>query len=107
MKITYARAEVEVEVDLTGGTTLPVIDHLDRDTMQVERVLLKYLSEDGRPWITHWTVSGYSAATGHTMLDLASHMRAGYKKSDTPGWLIDLVADHRPRTGDRMSLPEF
>jgi hypothetical protein len=104
MKVTYSSAEVSLEIDLTGGHTLPVIDHGDQvGTMSVERVYLRYLSEGGKPWVTGWTCSGYSAATGHALLDLDS---SRVNRARTPGWLIDLVASHRPKTGDRVSLPE-
>jgi hypothetical protein len=103
VKVYSSVAEVHLDIDLTGGTTLPIIDHGDQ-TMSVETIHLRYFSEEGRPWATSWTASGYSAATGHVLLDIGS-LRVPRK--DWPGWLTDLVASHRPRTGDRMSLPEF
>jgi hypothetical protein len=103
VKIIGSAASITISVDLTGGTTLPVIDSPNYITMSVEAVHLRYYSEDGRPWITGWACSGYSAANGHALLNIDS---AKIPRRDWPGWLVDLVAENRPRTGDRV-LPEF
>lgn len=103
MRVIGSAASVTISVDLTGGTTLPIIDYPGHVTMSVEAVHLRYYSEDGRPWVTGWACSGYSAATGLALLDIDS---AKVPRRDWPGWINDLVADSRPKTGDRI-LPEL
>lgn len=105
MKIAYTTADVTISVNLIDGHTLPVIDHpaYDGETMSVEEIHLRYYSDSGQPWVTSWTCSGYSAATGRGMTDVESHR---VPRRDWPGWVNDLVSQTRPKTGDRI-LPEL
>jgi len=103
VKLIGSAASVTISVDLTGGTTLPIIDSPHYVTMSVEAVHLRYYSEDGRPWTTGWACSGYSSANGSVLLDIDS---ASMPRRGWPGWLVDLVAESRPKTGDRI-LPEL
>lgn len=105
MKIAYTSAEVTINIDLVGDHTLPVINHpaYGGDTMSVESVHLRYYSDTGRPWVTSWICTGYGAAAGNAMTDLESHR---VPRRDWPGWINDLVANSRPKTGDRI-LPEL
>lgn len=105
MKIAYTTADVTIAVNLIDGHTLPILSHpaYSGETMSVEEVFLRYYSDSGQPWVTTWTCSGYSAATGNAMTDVGSHQ---FSRRDWPGWITDLVASSRPKTGDR-TLPEL
>jgi hypothetical protein len=102
MRVEHAHAKIVVEVLLHGD--LPLLETHRDETMGVQTLYLVYLSEDAQPWVVTWEAQGYDYRTGHALLDVSSRTiaRAGW-----PGWLVDIIASHRPKTGDRLTLPEF